>query len=388
MPPLAPSTANVYGPYRYATAERFGAPEVVPHLEPVEAAICPQSPSIFDAFTGPTQNITQSEDCLQLVVYAKSSPRRKRWDPTQFHPVMVFIHGGSFLTGGGVLDWYDGRRLAQKDVVVVSINYRLGALGFLATDGGDTLNGHRDILAALKWVKAHATDFGGDPDRVTLFGQSAGALAIAGMYRDPASKPYYRSAIMESGPLPMITDRTVEETQGIAANFTQLLGSDPRDASVADILAAQDKVVSTRLPFFPLVEGDVQAHGPLIAGWNKDDATGFGVALGENSTKVTEATYGPSTKAFEVELKKAGCDAATYIFTIDPGPWGSTHGAELPYILGTREAWSDAPIINETNWHEIDDQGWPMRKAWTDFAKYADLNQVKSLGVWYLDWLN
>lgn len=385
MTPLVP--ANLYGPYRYARAERFGPPQVVPNLEPVEAALCPQNPPTYTTIMGPQQNVSQSEDCLQLMVYAQAT--RKRWDPNKYLPVMVYIHGGSFIEGGGVLDWYDGRRLAQLGVVVVSINYRLGALGFLALEGGDTLNGHRDMLAALQWVKDHASDFGGDPDRVTLFGQDAGALAIAGMYRSPDAKPYYSSAIMQSPPLSLIANRTVEEARNVAADFTSSLGKDPRQASLAEILAAQSKVAGPNLPFFPLVEGEICAHGPLIAGWNKEDAAGWSTyAPGENATGATEALYAGPVKQFEDELKAAGCESSTYVFSIDPGPWGAVHSAELPYLLGTPEAWMDSPMLNGTSWYEINAVGLPMRRAWTDFAVNPGERPVLGEDVPYLTWLD
>lgn len=392
MTPLLPVTANVYGPYRYATAERFAAPQLVMNLEPVEEAICPQNPSPFDKFMGSMENVTQSEDCLQLKVFAKPFPplpSGKRWDSSLYSPVMVFIHGGGFDTGGGVLDWYDGRRLADQGAVVVSINYRLGALGFLATEGGDTLNGHRDWLTALEWVKEHASDFGGDPDRVIVFGQGSGALAIAGLYRDPESQPLYSAGIMQSGPLPLITNRTVEEIQGIAANFTKFLDKDPRTATVNEILEAQDatKNVTQGLTFFPLLNGPVQAHGPLIAGWNEDDAAGFGVPL-ENATQATENTFKPATAAFRGELSEAGCESASYVFSVDPGPWDSAHLTDLPYILGTAESWIGSAMLNQTTWAEVDKKGFPIRKAWTDFATYRDLGKVKAESPDYLKWLD
>ena len=156
---------------------------------------CPQNPGALSA-PGP-----QSEDCLSLNVYTPANPGRKKL------PVMVFIHGGAFVAGGSVQ--YDGRRLSEEgNVVVVTINYRLGALGFLAhpeldeercddePSGNDAL---RDQQLALKWVKRNIDEFGGDTNNVTVFGESAGSLSTCLQMVAPHAKRYAQRYIMQSG---------------------------------------------------------------------------------------------------------------------------------------------------------------------------------------------
>ena len=161
------------------------------------SAICPQ-PSTSNPTVG-----GMSEDCLYLNVW---TPAKSADDKL---PVMVFIHGGAFAEGAGSLPLYNGTALAEKGVVVVTINYRLGALGFLthpllANESPDNISGNYGILdqiAAMKWVQRNIGNFGGDPSRVTIFGQSAGASSILVHLVSPQSRGLYQQARVESGPL-------------------------------------------------------------------------------------------------------------------------------------------------------------------------------------------
>lgn len=154
-------------------------------------AVCPQEGA----------SATESEDCLFLNVWTP----RSAVDRDRRLPVMVFIHGGAFLFGAGSLPVYDGAYLAAAgDVVVVTLNYRLGALGFLATSElGLTGNyGIKDQRLALRWVAENIRAFGGDPAKVTLFGESAGAMSVGlHLFSIPANRGRFRAAIMESNPL-------------------------------------------------------------------------------------------------------------------------------------------------------------------------------------------
>lgn len=150
----------------------------------------------------------RSEDCLYLDVWAPLDPAAR---PAPLRPVVVWIHGGSFTTGTGVM--VDGSQLvAEGDVVVVSINYRLGALGFV--DFGGALGseriasnlGLRDQVAALQWVHRHIEAFGGDPERVTIAGESAGSACVAALMASPQARGLFHGAIAQSGALTLITE--------------------------------------------------------------------------------------------------------------------------------------------------------------------------------------
>jgi para-nitrobenzyl esterase len=176
---------------------RFAPPEAVaPWRETRDATrdgpIPPQGRSRLAHVMGDFER-AQSEDCLTLNIWTPAADGKRR-------PVMVWIHGGAFSSGAGSLPWYSGERFAQNgDVVVVSINYRLGALGFLCLPGVSPGNlGLLDQIAALKFVRDHIAAFGGDPDNVTVVGQSAGAGSIAILMTMPLAKGLFRRASLQS----------------------------------------------------------------------------------------------------------------------------------------------------------------------------------------------
>ncbi len=183
---------------------RWAAPDpVVPWQGTREAAEfgpdCPQAPydpqSMYYRPPRP-----QSEDCLCLNVWTAAQPNEKR-------PVMVWIHGGALTRGSGAVETYDGSNFAKHGVVLVTINYRLGPLGYLAHPGltaespnGSSGNyGTLDQIAALVWVRDNIAAFGGDPDRVTIFGESAGSWSVCALVASPLAKGLFHGAIGESG---------------------------------------------------------------------------------------------------------------------------------------------------------------------------------------------
>jgi para-nitrobenzyl esterase len=143
---------------------------------------------------------TESEDCLYLNVWTPAADCAAR-------PVMFWIHGGGFYLGAGSQALYDGRHLAARDVVVVTINYRMGAFGFVhlagPTNGRIPATGNEGLLdqvAALEWVRTNIAAFGGDPDNVTIFGESAGGMSVASLMTMPRARGLFHKAIVQSGP--------------------------------------------------------------------------------------------------------------------------------------------------------------------------------------------
>ncbi len=157
----------------------------------------PQNPSLLAAMKTDGE---QSEDCLYLNVWTPGADRARR-------PVMVWIHGGGFSTGGAAQSIYDGRTLARRgNVVVVTINYRLGPLGFLRlndlTNGKIPSTGNEGVLdqiAALRWVREHIAEFGGDPENVTIFGESAGGMSVGTLLAADSARGLFHKAIPQSG---------------------------------------------------------------------------------------------------------------------------------------------------------------------------------------------
>ncbi|ANS73520.1 para-nitrobenzyl esterase [Paenibacillus yonginensis] len=166
-----------------------------------------------------------SEDCLYLNVWA---PEEAESQPL---PVMVWIHGGAFVTGSGSVPMYDGTRFArQGKVIMVSLNYRLGVLGFLHAgylgEGFTSNAGLLDQIAALQWVQDNIAGFGGDPQQVTVFGESAGSMSIAALLAMPQAKGLFRRAIMQSGASQIMPEPAA---RSITAALLGLLGISPQE---------------------------------------------------------------------------------------------------------------------------------------------------------------
>lgn len=160
-------------------------------------------------------------------------------------PVMVWIHGGAFTRGANASPMYDGSAFARDGVVLVSINYRLGVFGFLPIDGAPTNLGMRDQIAALQWVQSNITAFGGDPDNVTIFGESAGGMSVANLMPSPATRGLFAKAIVQSGHGHSIVE--VDDAIKVTAELAAILGVAPTAAAFADVdpatlIAAQNKV--------------------------------------------------------------------------------------------------------------------------------------------------
>ncbi len=221
----------------------------------------------------------QGEDCLRLNVWAPPGT-----EPGDRKPVLVWLHGGAYLLGSASQSLYDGRRLAGRgDVVVVTVNYRLGALGFLDLSSFSTARrrfdsnvGLRDVLAALGWVRDNIAAFGGDPDKVTLFGESAGAGIVTTLLAAPAAEGLFAGAIAQSSPATSVYDGA--RARRVAERILDRLGiaaSDPgglREVPTAQIVAASHEVfdeVPVRNPgtlaFVPIVDGDVLPDYPVKA---------------------------------------------------------------------------------------------------------------------------
>lgn len=193
--------------------------------------IAAQNPSLMDALFGGEAE-QWDEDCLHLNVW---TPRPERGADL---PVMVWIHGGGFEMGSGSSPLYHGESFAREDVVLVTVNYRLGALGFLELGhldpdlAGSGNVGLLDQVLALEWVRDHVADFGGDPGNVTVFGESAGAMSVSLLLTVPAARGLFHKAIVQSGAT--TAARTPERAEADAKEFMAAAGL----ATVEEVLAA------------------------------------------------------------------------------------------------------------------------------------------------------
>jgi para-nitrobenzyl esterase len=235
--------------------------------------IAPQPPG-FSAFIPP--GTPQDEDCLTLNVWAPTGGSGGPANTTEGgdRPVMVWIHGGGFRQGGSRSPLYDGETLARSgDVVVVSVNYRLGALGFLSHpdlregEGEPAGNwGLLDQIEALRWVRDNAAAFGGDPGNVTIFGESAGAASVSLLLASPSTQGLFQKAIAQSGsptaPSLRSSARLAEHLAGVAG-----VGSVGalRDVPVDRLMAAQHEAEGPGNPmvFLPSVDGHLFVEPPI-----------------------------------------------------------------------------------------------------------------------------
>ena len=267
--------------------------------------------AVFDMRTA-----EQSENCLYLNVWTLSL------SPTDRRPVMVWIHGGGNLGGAASESGYDGSRLATKGVVLVSFNYRLGALGFLAHPAVGANFGLLDQVAALRWVRDNISGFGGDPDNVTVFGESAGAVGVRSLLSCPQAKGLFHRAIMQSAGFepPAFAPAWSYARAEAAANelFDQLGSHEPgrlRAVSGADLKLASHKLsgvlpktgkvqTPANLVWMPVVDGETLfADG--FPGWHPDVPVLMGCV--ENEARYFIRPGGSYTREVLLNAAKALC---------------------------------------------------------------------------------
>lgn len=371
-----------------------------------------------------------SEDCLYLNIWGPADKASLDL------PVMVWIHGGGFQGGGSTSPLFNGSRLAAKGAVIVTINYRLGPLGFLAHPdlakesllGTSGNYGLLDIVAALRWVQENISGFGGDSSKVTLFGQSAGGMAINALLMAPMAKSLFHGAIIQSGVTTgwlSSADKAQADGVALAAAAGAPSIAALRKLSVAQLLAATANMPArTEKPlmvrFIPNLDGkivtadpmqprgDPQIAVPIIAGFNRDE--GEGSTLGEQvSPEAFEARvrakYGeyadrllalyphgsdedashsayllPRDQAMAALIlwssareAKTGQPVYAYAFNhVYPGPsaeaFGSFHSSEVPYVFG--QLISPQRVFSERDHAIVED----VQTAWLQFARTGRLD--------------
>ena len=196
------------------------------------------------------------EDYLTLNIWAPAE--------AQSRPVMVWIHGGAFVIGTKDASVSDGTEFARSGVVCVAINYRLGIDGFLPIDGAPTNLGLRDMLFALRWVLENVAAFGGDPDNVTIFGESAGGMAVADLVTSPLAKGLFKRAIVQSGHGAMVRD--IEISRRVVRKLAKLLKITPDVKGFASVSfdAAWNALLKLAKPFTRIDLRDAQGHEPVF----------------------------------------------------------------------------------------------------------------------------
>lgn len=350
-----------------------------------------------------------SEDCLTLSIWTPARSASERL------PVMFWIPGGGFTDGGEAMNVYDGEALARRGVIVVSINYRVGAFGLLThpaleaeADGGRGNYLLRDTLAALQWVNANIAAFGGDPKHVTLAGQSAGAALAYVLLDSPQASGLFSGAILQSFPpgSDTLPDRATAEANGVrlATEINANSAADLRAASAESLLGLHDGLnlhvdgVLITDPAFatPPYLNDV----PIMAGITADELSFFQPTLrhynrdleryGQRFATVYPATDDASAReAFLRANREAalvgldrwakatqgGAPLYLYLWThAMPGPDAETyrafHSSEVPYMFGSLAAFADRPLTDADR--AISEA---MLDHWANFVKTGGPNR-------------
>lgn len=334
----------------------------------------------------------KSEDCLSLNVW---TPRARAGSAL---PVLVWIHGGGFSGGSTSVPIYDGANLARRGIVVVTINYRLGPFGFLAhpwltaEDGSSGDYGLMDQVAALRWVARNVRAFGGDPAKVTIAGQSAGAASVHYLMAAPSTRGLFRRAIAESGSGLGLDAPDFVEAQRRGVVLVNKLGATKlaqlREAPVDQILSAGSGIagappgmafVPSAAPGFLPEPAQERSDIAVLTGLNADEnsagfSRGWRAATRADLDALLDADFGPNAglmaKVYPVTTDAAAGPTARallrdrgvaamlqwgrsraagaapaygYLFNhIEPGPeaerWGAFHSSEIPYVFGTFDA--------------------------------------------------
>ena len=395
------------------------------------APACPQPVE-----TDPTENnnSVMSEDCLAVNVWTAGADNQKR-------PVMVWIHGGYFLEGSARNTWYDGAKLAGRgNIVVVTLQYRLGAWGFLdlseigGRDFAESGNlGLLDQIAALKWVKENIAAFGGNPNNVTLFGQSAGSGSVGVLMVVPAARGLFHKAIMESGTPKELNDKT--KAIDVSRTYMKIAGvakiEELQKLTMAQMLDAQRKLLETPFgysAFRPVIDGvaldEFPMHAvaagrgtpvPILIGTNLDEIrlwpalydlpleqkpqsllrkqleeiVGSKAAEAIETYRKENPSYGDSVIHLlgDVLIRLPAIRFAeensqwqptymylfTYRSTSSYKNYGACHGMELPFVFGVID---DLDVIvftgRDTHREALTNQ---VQQAWVNFARNGDPSQ-------------
>lgn len=243
-------------------AKRFQLPEAAPAWDGVReatdmGATCAQSP-----YPAPIHALIGS-DGIPGDEYLNANV----WTPDPAAsglPVLVWIHGGAFVRGSNARAIYNGAAFARDGVVMVSINYRLGVSGFAAIDGAPLNRGLHDQIFALRWVRENIAAFGGDPDNVTIFGESAGGMSVAALIAAPQSTGLFRRAIMQSGNGSVAAD--AEDARRVAAALADELGIAPTAADFGKLGPDELRTAQNAVALAVMTDPDPQRWGASVIG--------------------------------------------------------------------------------------------------------------------------
>ena len=386
----------------YAKADRFEAPQDPDPWEGVQTALyygnqCHQAPRFTwkddcEAFLYQWDDGVQSDDCLNLNVWTAGINDGKK------RPVMVWLHGGGYAMGASSeLPFYDGTNLAKKDVVLVSINHRLNMLGYMdLSEFGEKYKysgvaGVMDMVKALEWVKKNIAGFGGDPDNVTIFGQSGGGGKVNILLGTPSAKGLFHRGIIESGSMTSLM--APQTSRDMARAIVGKLGLDEKTIDkiqsipYSELLAAATDAIVEQNPrnvfyrlygagmwFSPVLDGEVipfPLDDPRVADISKGLPTIIGCNFSENS--MLPAVYANA----DMRYKMGDTKQYLYVFA-KPSPhmdgtFGTNHCTEMPFVFNN--IWLGRFMVGcDKSAYKLADF---MSDVWVSFAKDGIPNTKK-----------
>lgn len=407
---------------KYATAPRFEAPTAEPANTDriVEATKwSPASPQPKDELTDylinqESREMKVDEHCQYLSV---TTPKDTSFSDNL--PVMVWIHGGSYVTGAGDYPIYDPAVLVREQrVIVVTVTYRLGLLGYLGSKESTPANlGLLDQIEALKWVKQNIAGFGGNPENITVFGESAGGDAAAHLMIAKGTEGLFNRAIIQSAPFGLLP--APKEMKAVMLEEKKKISADDSLEKVAEVQAdIQEKVkpfgLKSSMPFgvqygeFPLPSEDDLDHEwkkaakriEILVGNNKRELAPF-IPYIPVLNKLTKTPFigkylaKASIKFLTKKIYKSGVEEFTrrhhlgggsgYKYEISGGAprnqLAGGHASEIPYLFENEELWEGSPILDGITWGKFHRQGQVLRQIWGVFAKTGQIKPVHVDGL-------
>ena len=404
---------------RYAQSEHYCAP--VPYVYPegvqdcdTPCPFCLQDEARIEGrLVGLYyERYPQVESCqfLSITIPENAEPDSKK-------PVMVWYHGGAYKNGGCENDIYDREPMVtEQDVIIVGVNYRLGITGFVRDkDGNLSNNGLLDAIEGLRWVKENIQAFGGDPDNITVFGQSAGADIVRCMILSECTDGLFKRAIMQSDPIGTMTGR-----EDMDRKCLEELNTYPTDISAEELVkvqrsilahvteksAAKEMVFAPHYGVYPLPKEEdipkrlqeIASRYPLLIGYNTREVMAYVAGeeklermyhkpilrqiISRKEKKQSQKIFIAPTKAFAAQYADSGGETYLYRFHwIEDTYVGSCHGSELPLLFGVKGFRDHQNLLGGVDIDEVNGIGRPMRKMWADFARDGSMNELSIEGV-------
>lgn len=390
---------------RYAYSDRFRKPVAAEPSDseiifPEKTPVCPQNISpLLERMIGKTRlddfEVDESPQFLSVFRPDDCSENKKL-------SVIVWIHGGSYEVGCGDLSTADPSDwVKEQHIIVVTVSYRLGIFGFLGgTEERPANLGLFDLIEGLKWIKRNISGFGGDPENITLFGQSSGGDAIAQLMISEGVENLFRRVIIQSAPLGLRKNRTK-----MSAEFLINTQDFNEKSDILEIIESYKNNLPSFLkyglkaamPFgtqygFPPLCNEEQAEQKwkqnagnidVLIGLN-DEETSFYLKASDRLNKylprriinkairtTTEMIYGKPAADFAESYAEAGGNV--YLFRIHPrvtdNHFMGAHAIDLPFIFGNESAWKNSGILKNIPWKYINENGMKLRKLWAEFAR-------------------